>query len=137
MLLEDGYDVADYADYFSKWKATCPAGEFSDYYFGKDGEYDRPKRAGKRVLRHVHLPPESDPDDIAQWELEFGRQSRKTSDTSLIYTHDQTNGYLLIMIVKEPDGHTLVDMSTPESVALMEHLADVAERFIVFDEVLI
>lgn len=129
-LQSEGLDPDEFALYFATWKALGPAGEYTDYYFGKDAEYATPVRAGKRVLRHVHMPPTVDPAEIARWDRSFKRRSRKTSDTSLIYAFDGTRGYLLIEIFREPKGHEMAAMTTPESVKVMNHLADVASAFI-------
>jgi len=136
-LEEDGYDADDFADCFANWKALGPSGEYSDPYFGKDSEYARPLRDGRRVLRHIHLPPESNPDEVAKWERDFARRTRKTSDTSLIYAHDDRHGYLLIYIVREPNGHAVAEMATRECRELMEQLADVAGAFLHDGKILI
>jgi hypothetical protein len=129
-LEDDGFDADHFAVYFGAWKALGPAGEFSDPYFGKDAEYARPVRNGKRVLRHVHLPPESSPVEVSIWNANAARCSRKTSDTSLVYAFDHRHGYLLIYIVREPDGHSLATMATKESADLMNSFADAAEAFL-------
>jgi hypothetical protein len=128
-LEDDGFDVADYLQYFAKWKADWPANEYSDPFFGKDGEYDRPLRGGKRILRHVHLPPEADENQVERWEKLADRNSRKTSDTALIYAEDRAYGYLLIAILKEPRGHDVPEMETPKAIELMEWCADIADHF--------
>ena len=121
----------------SSWKALGAAAEFSDPYFGKDGEYSQPIRNGRRVLRHVHLPPESNPEEVGRWDAQAKRGSRKTSDTSLIYAFDARHGYLLIYVAREPDGHVLSDMGTKETVDLMNNFADVAEAFLFDGSILI
>jgi hypothetical protein len=128
-LEDDGLDAVAFCQYFSEWKALGSAGEYSDEYFGKDGEYARPKRNNQNVLRHVHLPPESDPADLAKWNRDHTRRSRKVSDTSLIYAQDPRHGILLIYIAREPEGHTLAEMDTEESAKLMNDFCDVAEAF--------
>jgi hypothetical protein len=125
----EGYDANEFLAYFLAWKDLGPNGEYADPYFGKDGEYGRPVRNGKRVLRHVHLPPETDASAIKRWNRDHKQGSRKTSDTSLVYAYDQTHGYLLIYIAREPDGHAIAEMRTAKSRQLMENFADVAERF--------
>lgn len=136
-LEEDGYDADDFVRYFANWKALGSSGEYSDPYFGKDGEYARPLRDGRRVLRHVHLPPESNPEEVAKWDRASKRCARKTSDTSLIYAYDGRHGYLLIYIVREPNGHAFAEMATRECKELMEQLADVASAFLHGGEILI
>ncbi len=135
-LVDEGFEPDEFAQYFAEWKALGPDGEYGDYYFGKDGFYERPKRCGRRVLRHVHLPP--DPPEQGQqpspafveWEVNWQRRSRKTSDTSLIYAEDPGYGFLLIYLAREPQGHKLARMDTPEAELFMNQLADVAEQFI-------
>lgn len=136
-LEADGFDVADYLRYFANWKADWPAQEFSDPFFGKDGDYKRPLRSGKRVLRHVHLPPEADAKEVAHWDKLADRNSRKTSNTSLVYAEDAMYGYLLIAILKEPTGHDVSQMKTTESAELMEWFADIADHFQMTSEVLV
>lgn len=128
-LENEGFDADNFCEYFGEWKALGAAGEFSDPYFGKDGEYTRPLRNSKRVLRHVHLSPEDDLEALAEWNRKFELGSRKTSDVCLVYTHDHTHGFLLIYIAREPNGHLLSEMRTPETARLMEGFADVAEEF--------
>jgi hypothetical protein len=122
-------DCAALCIYFSEWKALGPAGEYSDWYFGRDSEYIHPRRNGKRLLRHVHLPPTYDPEAMEAWNRKAERNSPKTSDSALIYTFDPTYGYLLIYIAREPEAHRLADMATPESFDLMNQFCDVAEAF--------
>lgn len=135
-LIADGFDPNEFGQYFAEWKVGFPKSEDEDYYFGKDGFYDRPTRGGRRVLRHVHLPPaepgpgERPSEAYLRWEKRFNHRSRKTSDTSLIYAHDPGQGFLLIYIAREPYGHQLCRMDTPETRGFMNELADVAEEFI-------
>jgi hypothetical protein len=136
-LEADGYDVASFCEYFSQWKAAGAAGEFSDWFFGKDGFYAHPKRNNRHMLRHVHLPPENDPFEIESWGKKADKYALKVSDTALIYAYDSVYGYLLIYIVREPDAHEIARMATPESKRLMENLCDVAEEFIFTGKVMI
>jgi hypothetical protein len=129
-LEADGHDVANFCEYFAQWKATGVDGEFSDWFFGKDGFYARPKRNNQFVLRHVHLPPEINEVERKQWYKKAERGALKVSDTALVYAQDSLHGYLLIYIIREPDAHVIANMSTPESKKLMENLCDVAEDFI-------
>lgn len=133
-LQEDGYDVEAFCDYFAEWKSS-PANEYTDWFFGKDSDYVAPRRNGRRVLRHVHLPPEQDTVKRAKWEQAFKTTSRKTSDTALVYAYDPAHGYLLIYVAREPAGHALSDMATPDTQKLMNLFADQAEAFIFGGEV--
>jgi hypothetical protein len=132
-----GFDVADYLRYFAAWKANWPANEFTNPFFGKDGDYSRPLRSGTRVLRHVHLPPEADPEEAAQWDKRANRNSRKTSNTSLVYAEDHVYGFLLIAILKEPSGHDVSEMKTNRDAELMEWFADIADHFRMTGQVLV
>lgn len=89
----------------------------------------RSLRAGARVLRHVHLPPESNPADLEMWERRWKRGSRNTSDTALVYAFDPEKGYLLIYIAREP-GIYWRRWPLRKQKQLMEQFADVAEAFI-------
>lgn len=127
---EEGIDADVFADTFAEWKALGAAGEFSSFYWGKDGAYSHPQRGGKMVLRHVHLPP-SDPTALAEWaKMHRRRRGRRTSNTCLLYAHDRTHGYLLLYVAREPHGHSISDMSVPASARLMNQLADAADAFI-------
>jgi len=129
-LLANGQDPEAFAEYFAEWKTEGPQAEYTDYYFGKDGRYAYPQRNRQAILRHVHMPPERDPDEIVKWTAAWERGGRKTSDTSLIYAEDSTHGYLLLYLAREPQGHELSQMKTDVSRALMNDLADAAEAFI-------
>lgn len=131
-LLGVTLDPDGFATYFGEWKALGTSGEYLDYYFGKDGYYYQPKRMGRFVLKHVHLPPDGTvaPKALASWERNWNRSRKKTSDTSLIYAEDSIHGYLLIYIAREPQGHELAQMATLATKTFMNQLADVAEEFI-------
>ncbi len=82
------------------------------------------------VLRHVHLPP-SNPVDLAEWaKAHRRRRGRRTSNTCLVYAYDKAHGYLLLYIAREPNGHSISDMSVLASARFMNLLADAAEAFI-------
>jgi len=130
VLVAEGVDPDHFAEQFAKWKRNWPAQEFSNFYFGKDGDYTRPMRNGQKVLRHVHLPPAPHSPAYRTWEQRAARGSRKTSDAVLIYAQDASHGYLLLYIAREPHGHSLGAMDTPDTARLMNCLADAAERFI-------
>lgn len=129
-LEAEGYDVGDFCDLFADWKTGWPAQEYTDWFFGKDGEYVAPTRNHRRVLRHVHLPPEAKAAELNQWNHDFSKKTRKTSDTSLVYAEDAAHGYLLIYVAREPVGHDLAAMKTSQTLQLMNIFADQAEKFI-------
>ncbi|MGJ7512433.1 type II toxin-antitoxin system YafO family toxin [Variovorax sp. GT1P44] len=128
-LESEGIDPDWFADLFADWKALGPAGEYSSFYFGKDGAYVEPRRGGRMVLRHAHLPP-GDPAELALWSRLHRRRRRRTSDACVIYAHDARFGYLLLYIAREPTGHAISDMRVPASARFMNQLADAAEAFI-------
>lgn len=146
-LEADGADPDILAEGFAEWKQGWPKFEDSDYYFGKDGDYHTPVRNGKRVLRHVHMPPE-DPNtwpadapplshekrakilaEIRNWDKMWSlrRAGRfRTSSRVLVYVDGGRHGYLLLHLAREPDGHD----ATTANTHLMKDMADVAEAFI-------
>ena len=129
-LVAQGDDPDLYCDYFAEWKSWGPSGEFSDWYFGKDGYYRKPVRNHKQVLRHVHLPPVTDKKKAATWDWQAKKGLLKASNTALVYAQDPHHGFLLIYIAREPDGHALSDMLTDATRKLMNDFCDVAEAFI-------
>lgn len=129
-LRDAGWNPEVLADEFREWKTDGAAGEYTSYYYGKDGDYTSPLRNGKPVLRHVHMPPASDAAALAAWEMQWRRRSRKTSDGALIYAYDHHYGYLLIFYAVEPTAHSLAQMQDADSVELMNMFADIAEAFI-------
>lgn len=130
VLVAEGLDPDYFAEQFAKWKQDWPVHEFMNFYFGKDGEYIRPVRNGQRVLRHVHLPPAPQSLAYKTWVRQATRCSRKTSDAILVYAQDGAHGFLLLYIAREPHGHSLGAMDTPDTVRLMNGLADAADQFI-------
>jgi hypothetical protein len=129
-LVSEGISPEEVVGFFYDWKKEGLSGENLYYYFGKDGFFENPKRAGRRVLRHVHLPPEYGGKEHELWEKNHKNKSRKTSDNYLIYAHDPLHGFLLIDITREPNSHRIARMADHESKAYMEELATVAEKFI-------
>lgn len=129
-LSDAGMDTDALIEEFRSWKAEGDKGEFTNYYFGKDAAYTEPRRNGRSVLRHVHMPPESDADALYKWDRAWRFNSRKTSDAALIYAYDPAYGYLLLYYAIEPTAHGLSNMNEPESKELMHLLADIAEHFI-------
>lgn len=115
---------------FAAWKQCGAAGEYDNYYFGKDAEYSRPVIDGRRVLRHVHLPPNDDRRALRLWQHAWKRNGRRVSDTALVYADGGRFGYLLIAILWEPTAHSVARMATSEDREAMNNLAEAAEQFI-------
>ncbi len=128
-----GEDSAGWADFFDDWKARGPAGEYDNYFFGKDGAYVGIKMDAPHVkLMHVHLVPILDPVALARWERDWARRSRKVSDRALIYADDGHGNYLLIYVLDEPSAHAIAKMATQQDRETMQAFAAVASAF-VFD----
>lgn len=126
-----GEDVTNFLSQFDNWKSLGSHGEYSSRLFGKDGAYSSPTVGGKsNTLRHVHLLPISDPEQLKVWNKRFDKKSRKTSDRALVYVSDETHGHLLIYILAEPDAHRVAQMSTSDDSNLMRKLAAIADTFI-------
>ena len=67
---------------FQNWKS---GGEYGHYLFGKDAAYAAPSVDGTPyLLRHVHLAPLSDQEQLKRWNGAWLRRSRKTSDRVLV-----------------------------------------------------
>ena len=117
-----------FAAEFEKWRND---GEYSSYFFGKDGLYIAPTLSdGSMGLRHVHLVPLANAQQLRRWNVQWLRRGRKTSDRVLVYAQDPTHGYLLIYILNEPEAHEVAKMLTPDSALLMGKLIKIAETFI-------
>ena len=128
-----GEDSNGWTDFFDDWKARGPAGEYDNYFFGKDGAYVGIKMdAPHGKLMHVHLVPISDPLALARWERDWARRSRKVSDRALIYADDGHGNYLLIYVLDEPTAHAIASMATQQDRETMQAFAAVAFAF-VFD----
>ena len=116
---------------FQTWKS---GDEYGHYLFGKDAAYAAPSVDGAPYqLRHVHLAPLSDQEQLKRWNAAWLRRSRKTSDRVLVYAKriagNQTS-YLLIYILPEPEAHSIAAMKTREHRELMEGFANVAAAFL-------
>jgi hypothetical protein len=129
-LTRAGSDPDEFLRSFAEWKSRGPIGEFDHYYFGKDAEYSRPLVDGKRVLRHVHLAPLDDSPHLAEWNRDWDKYRRRTSDTALVYADGGRHGFLLIAILWEPDAHRIATMSDQVSRDTMNGFANVADYFI-------
>ena len=128
-----GEDSDGWTDFFGDWKARGSAGEYDNYFFGKDGAYVGIKMdAPHGMLMHAHLVPILDPVAFARWERDWARRSRKTSDRALIYADDGHGNYLLIYVLDEPTAHAIASMATQQDKETMQAFAAVASAF-VFD----
>lgn len=115
---------------FAAWKAGGAATEYESATFGKDGAYTEPKINGQQYqLRHVHLPPVADLEQLKKWNASWKRRGRKTSDRALVYCQDGDD-YLLIFILPEPDAHEIAKMATSADKGAMEAFARIAEAFV-------
>ena len=127
-LNEDGFNVEELCARFETWKL---ADEYSSYYFGKDSAYITPTVDGEKYkLRHVHLVPIEDKNQLSSWNKAWQLGKRKTSNRILIYVDDNKGNFLLIFILSEPDAHEIALMKNEKHKKLMEGFAAVAEEFI-------
>ena len=116
---------------FQIWKQ---GDEYHHYLFGKDSAYAKPAVDGAPYqLRHVHLVPLADSEQLKRWNVAWQHKSRKTSDRVLVYAERRTGGttsQLLIYILPEPEAHLIAAMTTHEHRELMDGFANVAAAFI-------
>lgn len=127
-LETDKLDSQLFCDKFQQWKS---ADEHSSYLFGKDSAYVTPAINGEKyILRHVHLVPVMDKNQLVSWKKKWSFKGRKTSNRVLIYVDDNKGNFLLIFILSEPDAHEVALMKNQEHRELMENFAAVAEAFI-------
>lgn len=129
-LLKEDIDPVRFSKKFEAWKALGPDGENDVYDFGKDGFYASPVVDGKMILRHVHLVPENDPIALAQWDRDWERYRRRSSDNALVYAQDGLYGCLLIAAFWAPDAHKIPLMKTQKHRELMNGFAQVADHFV-------
>lgn len=136
-LRESGQNPTNFAAEFDLWKSRGANGEYGSYLFGKDGAYVTPGVGGvPNTLRHVHLVPLLDVEQMSRWEKDWKRRTRKRSDRHLVYVSDQYYGHLLLWILDEPGSHEIAVMKTPEDRELMLQFAAVADHFIQTGEVI-
>jgi mRNA interferase YafO len=130
-LLNLGEDPIAWIDFFQEWKDKGPAGEYNNYFFGKDGAYHSPKlSAPSGKLMHVHLVPILDTEALVAWNRDWKRRTRKVSNRVLVYADTRKGDYLLIFVLNEPDAHAIANMATTEDAQTMAFFAEVAEAFI-------
>ncbi len=124
-LISAGLDPNVLITRFSAWKA---GDEYSSYFFGKDA-----LGLNTSVLRHVHMIPLHDAEQLANWNRAWRRRppARKTSDRYLFYCNGGAqHGHLLIYIVGDPGAHDF--MSSPETRQLLAAFEQCADQFIHF-----
>lgn len=127
-MLADGINPDTFIQKFLDWKA---GDEYGSYLFGKDGAYARPKMHGMPyALRHAHLVPLLDQEQLVNWHKAWRRRGRKTSDRCLIYAGNNQQEFLLIFILSEPDAHAVAQMQTVQTREIMTGFLDVAAEFL-------
>lgn len=104
--------------------APCPA----SFFFGRDMPYSAPKLPCGYPLRHIHLAPMSDANDLRIWRRQFDAGREQTSDVALVYVQNAYNEYLLIAVL--PQAHSVAQMTTPNQKKLMDFFARIGEEFI-------
>lgn len=125
---ENHLDLDRFIQLFEQWKIQ---GEDESYFFGKDSYFVVPSN-----LKHVHLVPILNQNSLSQWNKNWERGSRRTSDRFLIYAEDNTR-YLLIAILPEPTAHAFVKMETAQSKKLMSLFSQAADDFIYNDNIIL
>jgi mRNA interferase YafO len=124
----EGWSVDELCSLFREWKLSD---EYGSYYFGKDSFYVKPSVNGELYkLRHVHLVPIKDEEQLLAWNKAWELGRRKTSNRVLIYVDDKKGNFLLIFILSEPDAHEIALMKNEKHKKLMESFAIIAEEFI-------
>lgn len=135
-LIQNQANPKDLIDVFREWKMSGERGEDDFYEFGKDTAYIAPSVNGEPyVLRHVHLVPILDTAQLAQWNKNWEKHRRRTSNRALVYVQDNQR-FLLIDILPEPFAHTVCQMNTPQDKALMEAFAQIAEAYVYHQEII-
>lgn len=125
---EHQFELSEFIQRFSDWKEK---GEFSSYFFGKDGFYS-PIEAG---LKHVHLVPIMSILDKINWDLNWKNGKRRTSDTCLVYVEDGQD-YLLINILPESLAHEIARQATEDDRQIMRFFREIAEQFFYYRNII-
>jgi len=121
---------------FSAWKEAGEKGEDDWYEFGKDSAYTKPLVNGAPyVLKHVHMTPVSNNDDLVKWDRAWEFRARRTSDRILVYVQDGRK-YLLIALLEEPTAHAVGAMRTPRDLHRMKQFVKIAEDFIATGDII-
>lgn len=113
-----------------KWWKYSESREYESIFFGKDAALVKPKIDGRDyVLRHCHLIPLNDGNQLKVWYRNHRWKARKTSDRVLIYVQAGENFYL-IDIVDDPGGHEIMRMTTKDGKSFMGQCAQEAHAFL-------
>jgi hypothetical protein len=135
LLGKNGDSEADILlDRFHKWKAAQTLGREcrEDYYFGKDGPYFYPTLGCGLPLLHVHMLPHSKSNELPSWRQAHEAGSEKTSDATLIYVKNPHGDHLLIAAFPH-SAHEIAQMKTAKHREIMQHLARIADEFVLND----
>ena len=135
-LVKNNANPQELLNAFREWKMAVELGEDDFYEFGKDTAYITPKVNDENyVLRHVHLVPLLDKNQLEQWDKNWQHRRLRTSDRALVYVQDNQR-FLLIDILPEPFVHQIAQMKTPQDKRLMETFAKIAEQYIYHHEII-
>jgi hypothetical protein len=116
-----GGDVAS-IDSFKQSVSEFITNPNDSYEFGKDVG----PSPGK-FLWHVHMVPVSCPNALKQWDQDYERYTRCTSDRYLLYAKNTPNlSILLIDHILDPGAHSLW---TPEYRLQLSKMEAIAEDF--------
>lgn len=125
-----------FVEQFKSWKESGVAGEDNNYLFGKDSAYATPLVDGQKYqLMHVHLVPLINVENKNQWNKNWERKSRRTSDRVLVYAKDK-DSYLLIAILPEPTAHQVAQMGNKADKDIMTSFAEIAAQFMFNGEII-
>lgn len=125
-----------FIDNFKIWKTDWSINEYSVHEFGKDSGLISPKVDGKSYqLRHVHLIP-TEKKSLNEWNINYKKEKRRTSDKMLIYVEDNQN-FLLIAILPENLSHKIIAMKEPKDQQLMENFAEAASEYVNYKKIII
>ena len=88
---------------------------------------------GTKVLYHVHMVPRNVPGAQQQWDQDWRRYGRRTSDRYLFYANSGSGrDYLLIDLVDDPGAHQVWDAAYAE---YRKELEKTADDFVYFGKV--
>jgi hypothetical protein len=111
---------------FEKWKGD-PDGR-QTIIFGRDVA-----NTGSRYVRHAHMIPMNDADNLALWKKIYAKNKKynsyqpQLSDRYLIYANGGRYGYLMMDIINDPGAHRIW---TARFKAVRDHWEEVATDFV-------